>query len=96
MSGPIVYQHDCSGRYYGNRIINLEWDDIREESIVFASASEYEADTRNGYQRSFIGSAKYTIHNIAPYDGGVKLWLEIHWDSPLPVRLNFLVYDEEQ
>jgi hypothetical protein len=78
----------------GEVILNLHWDEITCKSIVFVSASEYEADTRNGYQCSNLGGAKYTIHNVSPYDGGIKVWLEINWDSPLPVRTDFLVYNE--
>ncbi|QXJ24705.1 hypothetical protein AGRA3207_006082 [Actinomadura graeca] len=37
----------------------------------------------------FIGSARMTIHNVRPYQGGVHVWANIEWDSNLRVRATF-------
>lgn len=38
----------------------------------------------------FIGSARMTIHNVRPYQGGVQVWANIEWNTNLRVRVSYL------
>ena len=41
----------------------------------------------------FIGAAGMEIRNVALLaNHSVDVWFEIDWDSPLPVRLHFMVF----
>jgi hypothetical protein len=41
----------------------------------------------------FIGDADMEIRNIAPRaNDTVDVWFNIHWDSPLPVRIQFIAF----
>ncbi|MBS1968578.1 MAG: hypothetical protein JST60_22830 [Chloroflexi bacterium SZAS-1] len=59
---------------------------ITVNSRVFASVSEVDA---NGYR--IVGAAKYTVHNIAPRNGAVTIWITIDWGSPLRTVADYLV-----
>ncbi len=78
---------------HGNwRLHHTPWSHISCKSLVFVSASEYEADEHGrGYLCDFTGDARFTVHNVSPFDGGVTVWLEINYDLDLPVRLDFLI-----
>lgn len=39
----------------------------------------------------FVGSARFTVHNVAPYNGGIKVWVNIEWDEQLSVRFTYYV-----
>jgi hypothetical protein len=32
-----------------------------------------------------------TVHNIVPFNGGVTVWTDVEWGSPLNVRLDLLI-----
>ena len=38
-----------------------------------------------------VGAAKYTVHNVAPRNGAVTIWLTIDWGSPLRTVVDYLV-----
>jgi hypothetical protein len=81
-SGFCVFRYNGSGR-----IINCTSPSIKANSRVFMSISEYSTlpTTR------LIGAARMTIHNISPYNGGVKAWTDVEWPFPLNVRIDVLV-----
>ena len=82
---------------------NFHWSDIRHDSVVVVTASEgqegVDADdhviayTSNSPQR-FVGSARFTVDNIAPYDGGVVFRVTIDWPSPLTLWTDIILFDE--
>ncbi|MEV3926896.1 hypothetical protein [Actinomadura coerulea] len=37
----------------------------------------------------FIGSARMTIHNVRPYQGGAQVWANIEWNANLRVRVSY-------
>lgn len=82
----LFYRHDW-GDKNGLWTLNLNWGDIHCNSLVFVSASEF----GGGQQCGFIGAARYTVHNIAPHEGQVSVRLNIEWDSPIRVHLDYLV-----
>lgn len=61
---------------------------INSNSRVVAAISEYNTDPT---QNRFIGSASMQIYNVAPYNGGVVIWLYVNWNNPLNVRVNLLI-----
>src|SRR5689334_8561298 len=75
------------GNKHGHWNLRLNSDAITKDSRVFCSASEF----TGGDQSDFIGGARYTVHNIAPQDGHVDIWLEIDWNSDLRVHVDYLV-----
>jgi hypothetical protein len=74
------------GDKHGQWKLTLNWDAVTQNSRVLVSATEWD-ENGNG----FLGSARYTIHNVSPFDGGVGVWVEIEWDSDIRVRLDYLV-----
>jgi len=72
----------------GSVKLNCGNGSINANSRVFAAVSEYNTDpTLN----RFIGSSQFQVFNVSPYNGGVIVWLNINWSSPLNVRLDILV-----
>lgn len=59
---------------------------ITNNSKVFVSASEV-----NAAGIRYIGAARYTIHNIAPRAGAVDIWVNIEWNSPIRLVVDYLV-----
>jgi hypothetical protein len=81
-----TYRHDW-GNLKGRINLNLAWDAIQQGSKVFVSATEF----GGGNQDAFIGAARYTVHNVAPHAGGVSVQINVEWDSPIRVRLDYLI-----
>lgn len=79
------YRHDWGNRK-GVWDLTLNWGAINRNSRVFVSASEGAPGNS-----MFIGAANYTVHNVASLDGGVKIRLEIKWNSDIRVTVNYLV-----
>jgi len=42
----------------------------------------------------FLGSARFTVNNIAPYDGGVAFRVTVEWDEPLETYVDVTVFDD--
>jgi hypothetical protein len=85
---PSSWSGYCLYRFNGTgRIINCTTPFINANSRVFLNISEYSttATTR------FIGAARMTVHNISPYNGGVRAWVDVEWPWPLNVRVDLLV-----
>ncbi len=68
--------------------LNCGHPSINANSRVVASISEYNTDPR---QNRFIGDAAMLIYNVAPYNGGVVIRLNVGWSSPLNVRVDVVV-----
>lgn len=75
-------------RGFGIVRLNCGHPSIQANSRVVAAISEYNTDPR---QNRFVGDAYTQIYNVAPYNGGVVIRLNIGWNSPLNVRIDVLV-----
>lgn len=77
-----LYHTDGFGAFYC-------WDSgINSNSRVFAAISEYSTTPTN----RFLGAAHMTIHNIIPFNGGVKVLIDTGWSAfPINLRLDLLV-----
>jgi hypothetical protein len=58
------------------------------------SASEGRDPITTQAPERFVGSADITVHNIAPFDGGVTFLLTVDWPDPLPIWADIVVLDE--
>ncbi|WP_242889488.1 hypothetical protein [Actinomadura litoris] len=70
---------------HGQVILNATSGSFTPNTRVTASIVELDA---NGVP--FIGAARLTIHNVQPYQGGVRVWANIEWGSNLRVRVSYL------
>lgn len=83
-SPDFTYRHNWGSRN-GQAVLTLYSTRIYSYSRVLVSASEL--DPIN----PFMGSARYTVHNVVPFDGGVKVWITIDWSQPVQTQLTYLV-----
>ena len=60
--------------------LNVTNPKLHSTTSVYAAISEYSSNPR---QTRFVGAAKMRVFNISPYEGGVFIWAEISWASPL-------------
>lgn len=80
-----TYRHDWGDRN-GQHILNLNWGAVTAESRVFVAIAEGAAGGGK-----FIANARYTLHNVAPFNGGVGIWINIEWGSPIRLYVDYLV-----
>jgi hypothetical protein len=79
------YRHDWGDRN-GQNILQLNWEFVNPDSRVFVAIGE---GAPGGGK--FIGNARYTLHNVAPFNGGVSIWVDIEWGSPIRLYVDYLV-----
>ncbi|OUJ74710.1 hypothetical protein [Hymenobacter crusticola] len=72
----------------GTVVLNCGHPNIRSSSRVVASISEYNTDPN---QNRFIGNAPMLVYNVAPYNGGVMIRLNVGFSSALNVRVDVVV-----
>ena len=77
----------------------FSWDAIDNQSVVLVSASEGAANVNvassSREPNRFVGEALITIHNIAPFEGGVRFVVYINWAEPLPIWVDIVLLDEK-
>jgi hypothetical protein len=91
----VNYGLNVTGNY------NFSWDIINNVSSVVITAAEGREPAENGQvlgttqsPELFIGDGQFTVHNIAPYDGGVTFRIEIDWGNPLNTWVCITVFDD--
>ena len=72
----------------GHWNLNLTHPAINAGSRVVVSASEYA--TQWNIDR-FIGAAPVQVLNVSPHNGGVWVWLQVSWNSPLNIAITVFV-----
>ncbi len=82
------------GQFNGTVTCTLNDNDINHQSVVFAAVSEGDAGNTTQSPQRFLGSAPMRVENIAPFDGGVVLRLQIDWGSPLNVWTDIFILDQ--
>ena len=84
------YRHNW-GNLKGQHILPLNWSLIRPNSLVFVAIGEGAAGgISNG---KFIGEARYTVHNVAPQNGVISIWVNIEWPNPIPLYVDYFVFN---
>jgi hypothetical protein len=82
------YRHNWGPRR-GELKLSLNWSAVNPKSRVLVSVGEGVAGgPDNG---KFIGSARYTVYNVAPRAGGVDIWVNIEWGSDILLYVDYLV-----
>ena len=73
--------------YSGNGIFNIKFEDpnMNVNSNVMVSIGEMSTD-----DVPFIGLAPMSVANVAPFDNGTWVKVNIGWDTPLRFQLMFL------
>ncbi len=77
------YRHDW-GKLNGQHILPLNWGLITPNSLVFVAIGEGVSPNTTAGKK--IGEARYTLHNVSPQNGVVKIWVNIEWEFSL-IRL---------
>lgn len=84
------YRHDW-GNLKGQQILPLNWGLITPNSLVFVAIGEGNPPLpANG---KFIGNARYTVHNVSPQNGLVKIWVNIEWANPIRLYVDYFVFN---
>lgn len=83
-----TYRQDW-GLRRGQWVLRLNWSAIGPLSQVFVAIGEGAAGGVDAGK--FIGSARYTLHNVAPRAGGVDIWVNIEWSSDIPLYVDYLI-----
>ncbi|KFI08350.1 hypothetical protein [Massilia sp. BSC265] len=83
-----TYRHDWGARR-GQWVLRLNWNVIQPASRVFAAIGEgVPGGTAAG---KMIGSARYTLHNVAPRRNGVDIWVNIAWSADISLYVDYLI-----
>jgi hypothetical protein len=83
-----TYRHNWGGRR-GQNVLRLNWSAVNAQSRILVSIGEGTAAGPDAGK--FIGSARYTVHNVAPRAGGVDIWVNIEWSSDILLYVDYLV-----
>ena len=83
-----TYRHNW-GRKRGSQKLRLNWSSVTARSLVFVAIGEGAAGGPNSGK--FIGAARYTLHNVAPRNGRIDIWVDINWRSNIPLYVDYLV-----
>lgn len=83
-----TYRHNW-GLRRGQLVLRLNWSVITPRSRVLVAIGEGAAGGVDAGK--FIGSARYTLHNVAPRTGGVDTWVNIEWSSDIPLYVDYLI-----
>jgi hypothetical protein len=77
----------------GMTTFNLTWGQIRHNSVVLIAASEGEPPISSAAPKLFVGDSRFTVNNIAPFEGGVSFRVTVEWDEPLNLWTTVTVFD---
>lgn len=83
-----TYRHNWGARR-GQWVLRLNWPAVQPRSKVFVAIGEGAAGGVDAGK--FVGSARYTLHNVAPRAGGVDIWINIEWGSDIALYVDHLV-----
>jgi hypothetical protein len=91
-NAPLSLTTGVFATYRGNGsfIITINWGDIHAGSSVMVSISEF-SNPANPAGSRFIGAAKYAVNNVTPFDGGVKVWVDVSWPNPIYIYFDLLI-----
>ena len=83
-----TYRHDWGDRN-GQHKLNLNWGAVDSRSRVFVAIGEGAAGGPDAGK--FLGAARYTLYNVAPQNGRVSIWVNIEWNSPIRLYVDYFV-----
>jgi hypothetical protein len=84
-----------------SQTFNFNWDIINHQSSVVITVSEGAEPAENGQvlgtsqsPMRFIGDALFSVHSVAPHDGGVTFKVEIDSSNLLNLWVCITVFDD--
>jgi len=80
-----TYRHDWGDRR-GQLKLSLTWGAINANSRVFVAVGEGAPGAGK-----FVGNARFTLHNVAPNNGVVTIWVNVEWGDPIRLYADYLV-----
>ena len=80
-----TYRHNW-GFWNGQRIFTLTSSNYTRNTRAFVAIGE--CDPAGG---KIIGAARYTVHNVAPTNGAVRIWVNIEWSAPIGLCADYLI-----
>ncbi|WP_338760500.1 hypothetical protein [Massilia sp. METH4] len=83
-----TYRHNWGARR-GQWTLRLNWGAVSPTSRILVSIGEGAAAGPDAGK--FLGSARYTLHNVAPRAGGVDIWVNIEWSSDILLYVDYMV-----
>ncbi len=83
-----TYRHDWGARR-GQWVLRLNWAAVTPRSRVLVAAGEGAAGGPDAGK--VVGSARFTVHNVAPRAGGVDIWVNIEWSADVSLYVDHLV-----
>ena len=83
-----TYRHDWGVRH-GQWVLRLNWSAVGAQSRVLVSVAEGEQGGVDAGK--FVGSARFTVHNVAPRAGGVDIWVNIEWPDDIALYVDYLI-----
>ena len=83
-----TYRHNWGPRQ-GQWVLRLNWAAITPRSRVLVAIGEGAAGGPDAGK--FIGSARYSLHNVAPRAGGVDIWVNVEWSASLLLYVDYLI-----
>ncbi|QOY93024.1 hypothetical protein IM543_15705 [Massilia sp. UMI-21] len=87
-----TYRHDW-GQRRGQWVLRLGWDAVTPRSQVFVAIGEGAPGGPDAGK--LIGSARYTLHNVAPRAGGVDIWVDIESSADTPLYADYLIVNPD-
>jgi hypothetical protein len=84
------YRHNW-GSLNGQHILPLSWPLITSNSLVFVAIGEGVPPNTTAGKK--IGAARYTVHNVAPQNGVVSIWVNIEWANPIRLYVDYFVFN---
>lgn len=85
VANQFAYRYDW-GNHRGWVNCTFNWGVVNRNSVVLVSATETFQEGVAG-----LGNAVYTVHNVAPFDGGVRFRVHIDWANPIRLISMILV-----
>lgn len=84
-----TYRHDWGNRH-GSWKLTLNFGaSVGPRTRAFVAIGEGAPGGPDGGK--FLGSAKYTLFNVAPRNGGVDIWVNIDWGSDIRIYVDYLI-----
>jgi hypothetical protein len=80
-----TYRQDW-GNWNGQAVLTLTWSGFTNDTRVFVAIGE---GAPGGGK--FVGAARFTLHNVAPQAGNVAIWVEIEWNYPIRLYVDYLI-----
>lgn len=83
-----TYRQDWGARR-GQWVLRLNWAAVTPRSRVLVAIAEGAPGGPDAGK--LIGSARCTVHNVAPRAGGVDIWVNIEWSADIALYADYLV-----